>query len=225
MFGNDHRGFFPIAGLEWNLTGGVCNPTGLDDASQKKYAYYTDGTDLRPVPLTVAIATYLARKVPLSDRTNMQTDMNRDDYRKLFQCPGHEGIYQGLTQQGSDGWSAPLEWCSYIFNEALLGRREAGKGLTPQGNMAKVRDAAKTFLFGDGLPRGNVVGGWLTVPEDNQWNWSLYDYYNAHQGDYKNFDMTRHGGRMNVVFCDGHCETIRLPGGLQAVNFTRGLQP
>lgn len=226
MHANDHKGYFPIAGLQWNLYQGQgCTPAGLEDASRRKYTYYNEGGTWRPVPLSVALALYLGHKVPLDDRTSMENYMNKPEYRKLFQCPSHTGIYRGLTQRGEDGWQAPLEWLSYIFNEAFLGRREASKGFTPRANQNEVKQAATVFLFGDGLPRGNVEGGWLTVPEDNNWNWSMYDYYQAHQGDYRNFDLKRHRGRMNVVFIDCHTETVQLPHGLRSVNFTRGLKP
>ncbi|MGA2501501.1 MAG: prepilin-type N-terminal cleavage/methylation domain-containing protein [Tepidisphaeraceae bacterium] len=226
---NDHLGYFPIAGLEWNLTGGVCNPTGLDDAGQRKYTYYTDGSVTRPVPMTVALALSLKIKVRTTDLASMQADMLAPGYLRLFQCASQVNVPRGLTQQGSDGWTAPGEYLSYIFNEAFLGRREADKdattGGTPKAKSTRVHAAGSVFLFGDGLPRGLADMGWLTVPDTglNLMDATMLDYYNYYQPTYQNFDLKRHGGRMNIICVDGHAETIYLPGKLKDFGLTRGI--
>ena len=225
---NDHLNYYPIAGLEWNLTGGVCNPAGLDDSGQRKYTYYTDGTVTRPVPMSVALALCMKVNVHTSDRASMEADMLTPNFRRLFACASQENVPRGLTQQGSDGWTAPGEYLSYIFNEAFLGRREADKdattGGTPKAKSNRVKQASSVFLFGDGLPRGLADMGWMTVPDTSLdlMDATMLDYYNLHQGDYKNFDLKRHGGRMNVIYVDGHAETIYLPGKLQEIGLTRG---
>jgi prepilin-type N-terminal cleavage/methylation domain-containing protein/prepilin-type processing-associated H-X9-DG protein len=231
LHANDHRGYFQIIGLEHDLANppGSCTPGGLDDANEKKYTYYTDGGVRRPVPLSAALALTMGMKVRTSDRAGLDADLQSTRIRRLFKCPAQDVVPRGSSQKGDDGWSAPDEYLSYIFNEAAMGRRESWQYPGPiaqaRGNQARIKRAAYVFMFGDGLPRGLAEGGWMTVPEtgDNSASWTMYDFWVAHQGDYKNFDMMRHRGKMNVVFMDCHSETVFLPGGLKQIGLTKGM--
>ena len=228
MHSGDHRGYMQSAGM-YHPPHEAGTPDKLDDALVRKYTYYDDGTVKRPAPLSATMGSYLTKGVPMNSRAAIQTYMDnaytrKTSFFKLFACPSVDSVIPGMTQSGS-GWSAPNEYMTYVFNEAFLGFREAGKGETPRGNTAKVRNASTIFLFADGVPRGRTTGGWLTVPEDDNWNWTLYDYHERHKNDYMNFDEKRHRGRMNVIFVDCHGETVSMPQGLRSVNFTRGLKP
>lgn len=228
MHAGDHRGYMQAAGRHWEAAA-AGTPASMDDGLERKYTYYDDGTSKRPAPLSITMGKYLIKGVPMESRTAMETYINnayarKSSFYKLFACPSVDEVIPGLTQQGS-GWQTPNEYMTYVFNEAFLGFREASKGDTPRGNTSKVRNASTIFLFADGVPRGRTPGGWLTVPEDNQWNWTLYDYHERHKNDYMNFDEKRHRNRMNVIFVDCHGETVTMPNGLRSVNFTRGLKP
>jgi prepilin-type processing-associated H-X9-DG protein len=41
-------------------------------------------------------------------------------------------------------------------------------------------------------------------------DWTLYDVWRLY-GDWKQFDPARHRGKINVLFADGHAETLGLP--------------
>ncbi len=228
LHATDHRGYMQIAGYHWNTVGGQgATPEGLGDAARRNFTYYAEGGTSRIAPLSVALALNMGVKVPTNSRAAMEDYMNRDSFKKMFVCPSHEIQIRGLTQSDG-GWSAPLEWMSYVFNEAFLGRREADKDVgkpCPRGNTSRVRRAAQVMLFGDGLPRGNAEGGWLTLPETglDLTRATMYDYYQMYQASYKNFDLKRHHGKMNIVFVDGHADTFVIPNGLKGVGLTQGI--
>ena len=235
LHANDHKGYFQLAGLEWagSAWGGNSSPAGLQDSTQKKYTYFSDNGAPKPAPMSVALALELKVKVPTDNGTSMTQYMLRPEFRRLFQCASHEDVLPGYTQRVDDGWSQPTlpgfnggEFMSYIFNEELLGIRERDKqqsvGGTPCGNSNRVRRASEVFLFCDGLPRGNVAGGWYTVPATGApdlkhatlfWYWQVHGLPNS---DYKSFDYKRHKGKINIVFVDGHAGTFSLP----RINYT-----
>src|SRR5262249_35123735 len=126
----------------------------------------------------------------------------------------------GATQRGEEGWSAPLEYLSYTFNEAVLGRRDWSLA-TPQGNSTRVRRPSSVCLFCDGLPR-NQSELWFTIYEAGS-DWTLGTYYDNTKGFYTTFDFKRHRGRMNVVFCDDHAETVNIPSGLKNIGLSLGI--
>src|SRR3954471_22097681 len=53
---HDHDGYLPACGWHWKPTGGIVNPTGLDDKAERKYIYYDDNGEKRPAPMTAALA-------------------------------------------------------------------------------------------------------------------------------------------------------------------------
>jgi prepilin-type N-terminal cleavage/methylation domain-containing protein/prepilin-type processing-associated H-X9-DG protein len=215
----DHKGYYQIAGCHWDQTQppGQCIPAGLDDPLSKKYVYYTDANRQRPAPLSVMLSLAMGKKIPINTRAEMETEMKKPEFAKPFRCPTDERKYVGRTQEAGSpegGWAAPSDPMSYVFNEAALGRREKNKGIkTPQGNTARIRHAAQIILFSDGIPRGRSDHGWLTMPElnANDKDTDLWEYYQATQRDWGNFDHKRHRGRMNVVYFDGHAETVTMP--------------
>lgn len=233
MHAGDHRGYMQSAGM-YHPPHDAATPDRLNDSREQKYTYYNEGGTKRPAPLSIVMGSYLVKGVPMDSKSAMESYINnaynrKSGFFKLFACPSVDDVIPGQTQSGN-GWSGPREYMTYIFNEAFLGFRESGKGETPRGNTAKVRNASTVFLFADGLPRHRNPGGWLTVPEDGNWDWTLYNYWVAHQnendaGRYNNFDTKRHRGRINVIFVDCHGETVSMPYGLRSVNFTRGLKP
>src|SRR5262249_51931696 len=151
----------------------------------------------RPAPMTVALGRMLGLKIRVGDRASMQSDMQLQGFWRYFKCPAQDNVPLGSTQRGEDGWEAPLEYLSYCFNEAVLGRRPWRD--TPRGNSARVHRSAIVILFGDGLPRADG-SAWMTLPEGSS-DLTMYDYYLMTQASYRNIDLKRHRGRMNIVFC------------------------
>src|SRR3954468_9849376 len=82
MHAIEHRGYLPAAGWHWAPDGGVCNPKGLLDEGEKKYAYYNDGGIKRPLPLTVALARYMEVAVRTDSQANLEEDLQSDALRR-----------------------------------------------------------------------------------------------------------------------------------------------
>jgi prepilin-type processing-associated H-X9-DG protein len=99
-----------------------------------------------------------------------------------------------------------------------------------RGKTAKFVHSAQLFLLTDGAPRAD--GGWQ-VYCDGDADLTLRDFYvttngppnNPHAsmspppGECANWDLidtTRHRGRMNVAFADGHVENVLLDEGTLA---------
>ena len=223
----DHQGFYPIAGMHWDMfDGNKCTPAGLGDGNRKKYTYYNDGGNLRPAPLGVAMAVSLGMKIRLNDRSTMEEDMRIGNYLKHFQCAAQDNVPEGMTQKsgGTDGWTGPYERLSYTFNEGVLGKRHGDYGLTPVGNKARIQRASQVMLFMDGMPRSTPNDHWLTLADQNNLM-TLYDYWEANRGWSKSFDEKRHNKKANVVFCDGHAETVQLYDGLKTIGLTKYAMP
>jgi len=150
----------------------------------------------------------------------------------LFRCAAmsKKQVLSGVSQRDdADGWIAPAEFSSYVFNEAVLGMRslsDTAGNQPPIGNIARIKHPSAVMLAGDGNPRNQDTDNWLLIfdktPQD-----TLYDFQQHVQrgGWGKNtFDHDRHRGDMNVLFVDGHAETVRLsPGGLAAVGVSKGV--
>lgn len=221
----DHRGFYQICGMHWDMPGGVCNPAGLNDANRKKYTYFTDGSTQRPAPLGVAMALSLGMKINTNSKDAMLESMRMSDYIKHFTCPAQTNVPEGWTQMsGGDSWEGPKERMSYTFNEGVLGRRHASYGNTPQANQARIQRAGQVMLFMDGLPRQVPNEPWLTLADPSSLI-TLWDYYEITRSYYKSFDEKRHNKKANVVFCDGHAETVQLYEGLKTIGLTKYAMP
>jgi prepilin-type N-terminal cleavage/methylation domain-containing protein/prepilin-type processing-associated H-X9-DG protein len=225
----DHRGFLPAAGWHWDPPGGVVNPHGLRDDEAKRYIYYDDAGVKRPVPITVALAISLGVKVRLDSRESLEEDMDGERVRKLFRCPSQEVNLQGHTQKSSEPWEAPRDWSSYVFNEAILGMRE--KTTTPDSTMgmaSRVKQSTIVMFSMDGRPRDQRNDNWLMVPDkgpqDTLWNFQqMVTAPNTGYGK-ELLDFLRHRYRANVVFMDGHVESIAMThDGLNAVGISKGV--
>ncbi|HZN68539.1 MAG TPA: prepilin-type N-terminal cleavage/methylation domain-containing protein [Tepidisphaeraceae bacterium] len=213
MHANDHRQHFPPAGLihaPFNAT-----PQGLRDSSRVKYSYFNEGAVLRPMPMPAALGPYFGQQLRSDSRQNLQEDMDSGPVREIFTCPSHNrsDMIPG-TMLGDGGWGAPRIWSSYIFNEEPLGHWDAGHGYRRgRGNMARMKEASEIMMLGDGKPRG--MDGWIVIYAHNTLA-TLDDVFTGTimrnpgyaAGDRIAFDLARHRRRMNVLFMDGHAETI-----------------
>ncbi len=232
MHVNDHKGYLPLAGWHWNVAGGVVNPEGLDDIAESKYDYYMDNGTKRPVPITAALAQYLGPVLRSDSREGIESDLQSPAVRKLFHCPSQEVELWGWTERG-DGpggeWMSPPECSSYIFNEAILGRRDGGKiKRCPVGLITKVGSASQVFFAMDGRTRDQAYDR-CYLAFDYGTNDSMYDFdINMKNGTLGKeiLDYWRHGTRANVLFVDWHVETIPMSSdGLKRIGVSKGVYP
>jgi len=80
------------------------------------------------------------------------------------------------------------------------------------GNVSKVRRPEQVLLFADGQGGKPPPGAWALFGVAT--GDTLYDYwrvYGRSLGGFGNLDPQRHKNRINVVFVDGHGETLMLP--------------
>jgi len=254
---NDHQGYLPAAGHHLNPVGGVVNPKGLEDPNEKRYIYYSHqpfsayidvsgeiktsplpgDSEKRPVPVTVALAICMGVNVRLDSRANLDADMQRAEVRKQFSCPSQEEMPQGVSQMGGTSlgwWRAPFEWSSYVFNEALLGRRNPKAGREPSvgpvGKAITVKQPSTVMLAMDGRPRGPSglilvfdVGNYDTVFDFQQFV-SDPDEQLLHSTGMETLDFTRHRYQVNVLFVDGHVESLSMSkDGLKSIGVSKGI--
>jgi prepilin-type processing-associated H-X9-DG protein len=166
--------------------------------------------------------------VSTDSRANLEADLNRDYVKNKFACPAQETMMRGCSQIGP-GWSSPLEYTSYVFNEALTGRREVRPDRSPaiRGNLAKVRHASDVFFAADGRPRGHIDGEAITIPNAGDHD-TLHSFVqlttwgpDAARG---HLDYPRHGFRINVVFADGHADSVLMTDpGLATIGISEGI--
>src|SRR2546423_7105511 len=211
MHSVEHRGYVPTAGLIHSVSGYAATPQGLHDSARVKYKYYTDAGQLRPLPMPAALAPYFGQDMRTDTRANLEKDLDSGPCRELFTCPtqAREGmVWHGSMLSDQNGWLPPDIWSSYIFNEEPLGFATYGTYQRGQGNMNRLRNASDVMMIGDGRPRGGQ-GGWLVIYATNNAT-TISDAATGMNGsgDPSNFEFRRHQNRMNIVFMDGHAETV-----------------
>jgi prepilin-type processing-associated H-X9-DG protein len=228
---SEHHGYLPAAGWQFDPIGGVLNPQGLADLATQKYMYYSDAGIQRPVPITVALGAYLAVPFDTSSRESLERDMLDLPMRKRFSCPSQQEPLRGLSQRdgGLSAWTAPPDQSSYIFNEALLGRRPGTELPQIVGHITQVTRTSETLLAMDGRPRNMTHDNWIMVfnqhPDD-----TLFDFVQETMKPTNGFgkqtlDYYRHEGRANVLFADGHAQSVLLDeGGLKSISLSAGLR-
>ena len=227
---NDHHGYLPAAGWHWDPPGGIVNPRGLGDDRATRYIYYDDAGIKRPVPITVALAISLGVKVRLDSRESLEEDMERQDIRKHFKCPSQELELRGFTQKSSEPWEAPRDWSSYVFNEAILGLREKSTTTDPTlGKVIRVKRPTSVMFAMDGRPRDQENDNWLMVPEKGPEDtlWTFHQRIDEATSGYGKqlLDYLRHRYRTDVVFMDGHVESIPMTRqGLDSVGISKGIR-
>ena len=224
----NHNGYLPAAGHHWDLIEGQLDPKGLGDERAVRYTYYIDDGISRPIPITVALALQMSLTFRTDSRESLTEDLLRDDLRERFHCPSQIEPMRGRSQIGP-GWLAPLEYSSYVFNEALMGRREFQGGRSPAilGHLTKVRNTSQVFLAADGLPRGGREGEVILIPniDDHETLGSFVERANwGPEFARGHLDYPRHGYRINAVFVDGHVETFDMTdGGLRSIGVSQGI--
>ncbi len=215
----EHRGYFPLAGTVFSQSG-YATPADVNDTSRVRYTYFIDANYERVAPLPAALMRYLgAPSVRLDSQANLQADMNNTGLAKVFSCPAQETVPQGHFIETSYGWSYfPTAYSSYSCNEAILGYHWQAPNLRLAGRVSAIREPSHVFFMADALPR-QEFGDSLFVIWNSTAPATLYgSYLGATGGDNTSFDFFRHRKRMNVVFLDGHAESVEMTaGGMGAV--------
>ena len=233
----EHQGYMPLAGLQAL----VITPAAVGDANQKKYIYFRDESNPDPkgndgltnAPLSAALGIYMNLNIDLSSRKKLQACLQQESLIRCFSCPSDANPpTKGTSISGDTNHPpGPDELMSYIFNQAALGRRDQYPDLCPMGKIARIPHASEVFLFGDGA-RGDKPEHAYGVIDDAD-DQTLYDYWarwarpdSSHLT--AQFDYVRHKKKMNVVFVDGHAETIQMPdfkthGDFDRVGVSRGI--
>lgn len=221
MFTQDHHGFMQIGGSINGAPGPKANPAGLlDTGPSPHYAYYYDGTYERPLNFAGALAPYLGQKIRTDSTANMLADINTGVVSRIFVCPADTNPYLGFTCKRSGDWTGPVMKNSYGFNEALLGW--ANGSITAavgsqqftelRGQITAIKHSSDVFLFCDSVPRNqDFTGGWLTFYAHAPGQTLEDAYFDNNAGDNSMFDLYRHRRRINVLFCDGHGDTLVIP--------------
>jgi prepilin-type processing-associated H-X9-DG protein len=178
----------------------------------------------------VALAISLGVKVRLDSRESLEEDMQRQDIRKYFKCPSQELELRGSSQKGSEPWEAPRDWSSYVFNEAILGLREKSTTTDPTlGKAIRVKRPTTVMFAMDGRPRDQENDNWLMVPDKGPQDtlWTFHLMINEATSGYGKqlLDYLRHRYRADVVFMDGHVESIPMTReGLDSVGISKGIR-
>jgi prepilin-type processing-associated H-X9-DG protein len=142
----------------------------------------------------------------------MVADLTHGIVQKIFTCPAQSEPEQAqMISNIGVGWFGPLLPCSYAVNEGLMGFEETPHRL--RGNLAKARPASQIIFMTDAVPRREGTNPFIAWFPRAQGRCTLAEVfiYIAGCGMRSQFDMARHPrDKMNVVFCDGHVETLHI---------------
>ena len=225
---NEHAQYLPTAGWQWNCIGGSATPKGLGDEQERKYDYYREEDQKRPLPITAALAQYLGFSVHTDSRQALQNDLNSDMLQRFFRCPSQEVSLSGWSEHDSGGWQSPDEVSSYAFNEALLGRRDRDPSATPfpAGQIARVKAPSEVFFVMDGRTRDPQNDRCFLVFDFTR-NDTVQDFQTDIQTSPQGkelIDFWRHRRRINVLFLDSHVETFSTNAGdLDRIGVSKGI--
>jgi prepilin-type processing-associated H-X9-DG protein/prepilin-type N-terminal cleavage/methylation domain-containing protein len=205
----EHQGYMPIAGR----FSGRASPEGLGDVNRMRYTYVNNGSLFNALPLTPALGRYMNVPLTYSGIFDVADGLKSEELQRHFICPSHTNRKPGWTLSDGNGWARGGydEYSSYIFNACVLSvTRVAGGGMYPGGKVTAVQQPSEVFLFADGNNTGLGEAGFAIYPDANSSQGTLFEYWRAY-GSSKSFDFTRHRNRINVVFVDGHAQTMNMP--------------
>jgi len=226
----DHRGYMPLLGSLYSVAGDR-SPATYNDPLRQKYTYFADGIAIvghqfdTPAPMSAALGKYMNLSVDLTSQPKLAASLKDESIIRVFTCPSDTNARTPASTVSFDGSPVdrtPDEVSSYVFNGNFLG---AGRGMDPSrvaaGQVSKVRRPSEVFLFADGKRGAEACFAYeVWCQSDEFWNGTLFEYLNRGGRDAEpglpptntpTFDYGRHRKRMNVVFVDGHVETIGMP--------------
>jgi prepilin-type processing-associated H-X9-DG protein/prepilin-type N-terminal cleavage/methylation domain-containing protein len=222
LHASDHKGYFQVCGKIWvgsDSVSGLAMPPGVNDPYMQHYDYYSAGplfpagTLFRPMTLQGAVARYIGGKVRDDSAADCQTDISQGICLNLFTCPSQARPAIGTTVSDQSGYVGLASPNSYNFNEEALGFEDGNQ--PPgyhrlHGNLNQIPRQSENMYLADGLAR-------VEQPDQlkNFWN----ENYNMTMSDVLNeallkgtgdFDLKRHGGKINICFFDGHVQTYKI---------------
>jgi prepilin-type processing-associated H-X9-DG protein/prepilin-type N-terminal cleavage/methylation domain-containing protein len=225
----EHQGYLPMAGKQ---SAPSLRPQDLRDVGMRKYTYFVS-EDFSPAdnmlaPLSASLGKYMNLSLNMTSRKGLQESLRQEALIRAFTCPSdNQPVTPGSTIATSGGGRGPDEVLSYMFNMDALALREQFPDRCPAGKVTAIRRPAEVFLFCDGK-RGTIDYHAYGAFGDGDFseNGSLFDYWTRRgfpvAGQIAtHFDETRHKLKVNVVFVDGHAETINMPDGRYGPTATR----
>jgi prepilin-type processing-associated H-X9-DG protein len=237
LHATDHRGYMPLLGSLYSVAGDR-SPATYNDPLRRKYTYFADGIAIAghqfdtPAPMSAALGKYMNLSVDLTSVANLAASLKDEAIIRVFTCPSDTNPPTPASTVSFDDspvHRTPDEVTSYVFNGNFLG---AGRGMDPSqvaaGQVSKVRRPSEVFLFADGKRGADPCFAYeVWCQSDQFWNGTLLDYWGAGGGPNSGpgpakFDYARHRQRANVVFVDGHVETINLPDSRKGKNQADG---
>jgi type II secretory pathway pseudopilin PulG len=233
LHANDHRGYFPLAGWQWDPIDGLTDPKGVKDPEERRYDYYMDAGIKRPLPITAALGLSLGVTIRTDSRAHLEEDLKSLNLIRHFTCPSQAAPLQGLSQRdGGQAWDAPLEFTSYVFNEALLGKRDfkPDRPDPVMGNITRVLRPGEVMLAMDGRPRNMTNDNFILVFDLDK-NSSFIDFHKVVMQPNNGFgkqtlDPWRHRRHMNVLFCDYHADNMLMTDEvLDSIGLSKGIYP
>ena len=218
---NDHKGYLPLVGWQFSPPSGRVNALGVGDPQEQRYIYYVENGEKRPVPTNVALALKAGLKIRTDTRDNLEEDMEKEPLKRMFHCPNQEPQAKAGWIGDGRGWDAPYGYSSYVFNEAMLARRNQPWDF-PMGNMTKIKRTSQVFFAMDGKPRG----AFCVFDMNTQYTMKDFRHHVIAEvpGDGPDvLDYTRHQYRANVLFLDWHVESVPLTeDGLDTIGISKG---
>ncbi len=165
--------------------------------------------------MQAALAPYLGVNggVRSDSADHLLADVESGMVKRIFTCPAQEEPAPSLMIAGGDEkWYGPLVPSSYAFNEGLFGFVNSSDHWM-RGKLSKARPAAEIVFMSDALPRTEFGVGFIAWMPIRRGKLTLADALTNDNETYKcgvrsQFDFFRHHQKMNVVFCDGHAETL-----------------
>jgi prepilin-type N-terminal cleavage/methylation domain-containing protein/prepilin-type processing-associated H-X9-DG protein len=209
----EHQGYMPFAGQPPGGPGGIpVTAAGLGDSNRMRYLYVDDSVGPRPLPLTMSLAYYMGVPMNMSSRSEVLETLKTQDLQRPFICPSHQTRLPSWTIYGSpDGWIKDWgnEYSSYICNGAVLSLYPTPFGLmSPAGKLSRIRRPSEVFLFADGVGTSLGSMGYTIQPVRSDQD-TFYNYWVTVKSS-GGFDPKRHRNKMNVVYVDGHAETVTM---------------
>lgn len=233
MFANEHYQRLPVAGAMWGPGGGT--PQGMHDSKKIYYAYFNDAGATYVAPIQAALGPYLGQKIRTDSRANLEADYALGgNVERVFSCPSDphatDPAYTGVYIEGGiPSGSIPMLDGSYAYSEATLGWGDAGDGSgcvghsRARGILSRIHHPADCIMLGDGQRRLEDADHTAAF-YDHAAEISLYECFldRGLAGTHDVFDLQRHKGKMNILFCDGHGETFPIGPALDAVSLDKG---
>ena len=246
----EHRGWVQPIGVG----GDFPKPTdpgypGFGDTNRTRFSWFPGVSgDLRSAPVTAVLARYMGIAPLIGTRAEIEAALASASYAKVFACPADQPPVPHPTLFHWSVEDTIREPTSYAFNDAVIGVYSEDHRLFV-GRLTDAFRSSEVVLIVDINSQQPNFAWFMGIGKDRSlWDvedmhynppsghseWES-DAYNPHGGGItpgNPFDAARHRGRMNVIFVDGHGETITISqphsalkkGDLERINVSRDIR-